>query len=152
MLKVVVNYGTPEEEKRVLQIMGNTGPKPQIDPIVDLNTIVQLRSLANQVYVDDTIEDYIVRLVFASRHPKQVDPKLEGLIRFGASPRATINLTLASRAHAFMEGRAHVTPLDVRSVALDILRHRIMTTYEAEAEEVTSEQLVHWILEKVYVP
>ncbi len=152
MLKVVVDYGTQEEERRILQIMGNTGPKPVINPIVDLDTIVQLRALVNQVYVDETIEDYIVRLVFATRNPKEVDPKLDGLIRFGASPRATINLTLASRAHAFMEGRAHVTPLDVRSIALDVLRHRIMTTYEAEAEEVTSEQLVNWILDKVYVP
>jgi MoxR-like ATPase len=152
MLKVVVDYGTQEEERRVLQIMGNTGAKPKIEPMIDGNTILQLRELVNQVYVDETIEDYIVRLVFATRFPKDIDPKLEGLIRFGASPRATINLTLASRSHAFMEGRAHVTPLDVRSVALDILRHRLMLTYEAEAEEVTSEDLVNWILEKVYVP
>ncbi len=152
MIKVVVNYGTQEEERRVLQIMGNTGPKPKIEPIVDLDTIMQLRALVNKIYVDPTIEDYIVRLVFATRYPKEVDPKLEGLIRFGASPRATINLTLAARAHAFMEGRAHVTPLDIRSIALDILRHRIMLTYEAEAEEMTSEDLVKIILEKVFVP
>jgi len=152
MLKVVVSYGTQEEERRILRIMGNTGEKPQIEPMIDLDTVLYLRELVNKVYVDETIEDYIVRLVFATRYPAEVDPKLAGLIRFGASPRATINLTLASRAHAFMEGRAHVTPIDVRSIAQDVLRHRIMLTYEAEAEEVTSEDLVNWVLDKVFVP
>ncbi len=152
MLKVVVGYGNEEEEKQVLRIMGHTGEKPSIDPIISDEVILQLRQLVNQVYVDETIEDYIVRLVFATRYSKDIDPKLDGLIRFGASPRATINLTLASRAHAFMEGRAYVTPLDVRAIAIDVLRHRLLLTYEAEAEEVTSEDLVNIILDKVYVP
>lgn len=152
MLKVVVRYGTPEEERRVLRIMGNTGPKPKIEPIVSVETILQLRELVNEIFVDESIEDYIVRLVFATRDPKALDPKLDGLVRFGASPRASINLTLASRAHAFLEGRSHVTPFDVRSIALDVLRHRIMVTYEAEAEDVTPEMIVNWILEKLPVP
>ncbi len=152
MLKVVVNYGTPEEERRVLRIMGNTGVKPRPDPILGIDTILELRNLVNQIYVDDSIEDYIVRLVFATRDAKKVDPKLEGLVRFGASPRATINLTLAARSHAFIEGRAHVTPFDVRCIAQDVLRHRVILTYEAEAEEVSSEDVVNLILEKVLVP
>lgn len=152
MLKVVVDYGTQEEEKQVLRIMGHSGEKPQISPIISSETVMQLRQLVNQIYVDETIEDYIVRLVFATRRAGEVDPELEGLIRFGASPRATINLTLAARAHAFMEGRAHVTPLDVRAIAIDVLRHRLLLTYEAEAEEVTSEALVNIILDKVFVP
>ena len=152
MLKVVVTYGTQAEERSVLRMMGHTGDKPVIEPIIDLDTVLQLRRMVNEVYLDETIEDYIVRLVFATRFPKDVDPKLEGLIRFGASPRATINLALGSRAHAFLEGRAHVTPLDVRSIALDVLRHRIMLTYEAEAEEVTGEDIVKWVLERVDVP
>jgi len=120
--------------------------------VVDLTTILQLRELSDRVFMDREVKDYIVRLVLATRNPKSVDPKLAGLIRYGASPRATINLTLAAKAHAFIEGRAYVTPLDVRSIAIDVLRHRLLLTYEAEAEEVSTEQLVNWILEKVYVP
>jgi len=152
MLKVVVDYGTLEEETRILEMMGTSGVKPKASPVVNLDTILQLRALADRVYIDDKIKNYIVRLVLATRDPKSVDPKLEGLIRYGASPRATINLTLAAKTHAFLQGRAYVTPLDVRSIALDVLRHRILRTYEAEAEDVTSEQLVNWILEKVAVP
>jgi MoxR-like ATPase len=152
MLKVVVDYGTLDDETRILRMMGTSGVKPQAKPVVKLDTILQLRALADRVYLDEKIENYIVRLVLATRDPKSVDPKLEGLIRYGASPRATINLTLAAKSHAFLQGRAYVTPLDVRSVALDVLRHRLLRTYEAEAEEVTSEHLVNWILEKVAVP
>jgi len=152
MLKVEVGYGTLEEETGILEIMGTSGAKPEVGPVTDLESIMAMRALCDRVYVDDQIKNYIVRLVLATRDPKTVDPKLEGLIRFGASPRATINLILAAKTHAFMQGRAHVTPLDVRSIAPDVLRHRLIRTYEAEAEDVTSEQLVHWILDKVYVP
>jgi MoxR-like ATPase len=152
MLKVVVDYGTLEEEIRIMEIMGTSGAKPKAEPVVDLPTVIYLRTLCDRIYVDDSLKNYIARLVFATRNPETVDKKLSGLIRYGASPRATINLVLAARAHAFLEGRAYATPFDVRSVALDILRHRILRTYEAEAEEVTSEKLVHWILEKVAVP
>jgi MoxR-like ATPase len=152
MLKVEVGYGTHDEEVRILELMSSSSPKVKLQSVINVPTVLQLRELADQVYVDQEIKDYIVRLVFATRDPKTIDPKLAGLIRYGASPRATINLTLASKAHAFMEGRAYVTPLDVRSIALDVLRHRLLRTYEAEAEEVSSEQLVNWILDKVYVP
>ncbi len=152
MLKVVVDYGTLEEEIRIMEIMGTSGAKPKAEPVVDLATILYLRTLCDRVYVDDALKDYIARLVFATRNPATVDPKLAGLIRFGASPRATINLVLAARAHAFLEGRAYATPYDVRCLAPDILRHRILRTYEAEAEEVSTEKIVGWILEKVPVP
>jgi len=152
MLKVVVDYGTLEEEIRIMDMMGTSGTKPKAGPVVDLSTILYLRTLCDRVYVDDSLKDYIARLVLATRNPEKIDPKLEGLIRYGASPRATINLILAARAHAFLEGRAYATPLDVRSIAMDVLRHRLLRTYEAEAEEVNSEDLVNWILEKVPVP
>lgn len=152
MLKVEVGYGTLEEELGILEKMGTSGAKPVVSPVTDLETIVRMRRLSDRVYVDPEIKNYMVRLVLATRDPKSVDPKLDGLIRYGASPRATINLILAAKAHAFLQGRAHVTPLDVRSIAPDVLRHRLIRTYEAEAEEVTSEQLVSWILDKVYVP
>ena len=152
MLKVVVDYGTLDEEIRIMEMMGTSGTKPKAEPVVDLPTILYLRTLCDRVYVDDSLKDYIARLVLATRNPEKIDPKLEGLIRYGASPRATINLILAARAHAFLEGRAYATPLDVRSIAMDVLRHRLLRTYEAEAEEVNSEHLVNWILEKVPVP
>ncbi|HSI83044.1 MAG: AAA family ATPase [Candidatus Methylacidiphilales bacterium] len=152
MLKVVVDYGTLEEEIRIMEIMGTSGAKPKAEPVVDLDTILGLRTLCDRIYVDAELKNYIARLVFATRNPETVDPKLKGLIRYGASPRATINLVLAARAHAFLEGRAYATPFDVRSIALDVMRHRLLRTYEAEAEDVTSEQLVNWILEKVPVP
>ena len=152
MLKVVVDYGTLDEEIRIMEMMGTSGTKPKAEPVVDLPTILYLRTLCDRVYVDESLKDYIARLVLATRNPEKIDPKLEGLIRYGASPRATINLILAARAHAFLEGRAYATPLDVRIIAMDVLRHRLLRTYEAEAEEVSSEHLVNWILEKVPVP
>jgi MoxR-like ATPase len=152
MLKVVVDYGTPEEEKQILDLMASTSPQTKLNPVVDIETILGLRKLIDLVYADEQIKDYIIRLVYATRQPKNVDPKLEGLIRYGVSPRATINLTLAAKAHAFIQGRAYVTPLDVRSIAMDVMRHRILLTYEAEAEEVDTKQVVNWILDRVPVP
>jgi MoxR-like ATPase len=152
MLKVVVDYGTLDEEIRIMEMMGTSGAKPKAEPVVDLPTILYLRTLCDRVYVDDALKDYIARVVLATRDPEKIDPKLAGLIRYGASPRATINIILAAKAHAFLEGRAYALPFDVRSIAMDVLRHRILRTYEAEAEEVKSEDLVNWILEKVPVP
>lgn len=152
MLKVFVDYGSEDEEMRILELMGTTGSKPKVEPVIELGQILELRKLIDRIYVDEKIKQYIVSLVFATRNPGSVDPKLNGLIRCGSSPRATISLVLASKVHAFMEGRAYVTPIDVRSVAPDVLCHRIIRTYEAEAEEVSPRQLVDWILEKVLVP
>ncbi len=152
MLKVVVDYGTVEEEKHILELMASTAPKIALSPVIDVSTILQIRKLVDRIYVDEKIKDYIVRLVHATRRPTEIDEKLGGLIRYGASPRATINLALAAKAHAFTQGRGYVTPLDVRSIAMDVLRHRVLLTYEAEAEEVTPEKIVDWILDRVAVP
>jgi len=152
MLKVVVDFGTEEEEKKILALKALDATPEKLEPILDIETVLGLRKLVKRIYVDDKIQDYIINLVYATRRPAKIDPKLEGLIRYGASPRATINLALAAKARAFMEGRAYVTPIDVRSIALDVLRHRILVTYEAEAEEVTPEKIVNWILDRVPVP
>jgi MoxR-like ATPase len=151
-LKVVVDYGTEDEEKAILELMSKTVTKIDLTPVIDIKTILTLRDLVDRVYVDEQIKNYIVKLVYATRRPKEIDAKLEGLIRYGGSPRATINLTLAAKAHAFMQGRGYVTPVDVRAIAMDVLRHRILLTYEAEAEEITAEKVVEWILDRVAVP
>lgn len=152
MLKVVVDFGSEEEELEILELMASTAPKIVMEPVIDSATILYLRTLVDRVYLDPQIKQYIIKLVYATRFPAKIDKKLEGLIRYGVSPRATINLTLAAKAHAFMQGRAHVTPLDVRAIALDVMRHRLLLTYEAEAEEVNSEKILEWILDRVPVP
>jgi len=152
MLKVVVDFGSEEEEKQILALKALDSAPAKLEPLLDVETILGLRKLVKRVYVDEQIQNYIIALVYATRRAGKIDPKLEGLIRYGASPRATINLTLAAKARAFMEGRAYVTPVDVRSIAIDVLRHRILLTYEAEAEETTAETIVNWILDRVPVP
>ena len=152
MLKVVVGYPNEAEEKQIMQLMARTAAREPLAAIVMPETILEMRALVDQVYVDDEIEDYIVRLVFATREPARFVPKMSGLIRFGASPRASINLALAGKAHAFLQGRAYVTPQDIKSIGPDVLRHRVITTFEAEADDVTSEKIVAHILDKVAVP
>lgn len=153
MLKIKVDYPTRDEELEIMRRMARTGAKEEVKTVVEPLQILEARSVLNDLYIDDRVEKYIVDLVMASRQPSQYRlSSIEPLIDFGASPRATINLNLASRAHAFLEHRAYVTPEDVRSIAMDVLRHRVAISYEAEAEEVTSEDLVQRILETVEVP
>jgi MoxR-like ATPase len=152
MLKVVVGYPTEVEEKGIMKLMARTATREPLRAVIQPETILEMRELVDVVHVDEQIEDYIVRLVFATREPKRFVPKMDGMIRFGASPRATINLALAAKAHAFLQGRGYVTPQDIKSIALDVLRHRIITTFEADADEVTSEKIVHHILDTVAVP
>jgi MoxR-like ATPase len=152
MLKVVVHYPSEAEEKRIMQLMSRTAPREPLRAVIEPETIFDMRALVDAVYVDEQIEDYIVRLVFATRDPARHVPKLAGMIRFGASPRASINLALAAKAHAFLRDRAYVTPQDVKSIALDVLRHRVITTFEAEADEVSAEKIVEQILKAVAVP
>ena len=155
MLKVIVGYPTAEEELLILDRMATTKPNFSLNSIVTPAEIVQYQALVNAVHVDPLIRDYIVRLVIATREAasgKGVAPELKRFVRIGASPRATINLTLAARACAVMEGRSHVTPDDIKLIAPDVLRHRLLLTYEAEAEEVTTENLVQTLLSKVKVP
>ena len=153
MMKIKVGYPSRDEELEIMRRMAKTGSKVEIKTVVKPEQILSARSVLNELYIDDRVEQYIVDLVLASREPEKYKlSKLSSLIEFGASPRASINLNLAARAHAFVEHRAYITPEDVRSIAMDVMRHRIAITYEAEAEEISSEDLVQRILDTVEVP
>jgi MoxR-like ATPase len=132
--------------------MSTSAPKLGVNTLVRPEEIIAARGIVNQIYVDDRVKDYIVDIVWASRQPAAHGLKLDGMIRYGASPRATIYLTLAAKAHAFLNGRGYVTPQDVKSVGPDVLRHRIAVSYEAEAEEMTSEQIIEQIFAGLPVP
>ena len=152
MLKVKVGYPTREEEKEILNRMsGETMPKAS--KVVTPEQIAGARSTLHQIYVDEKVKDYILSIVFATREPLKYGLKdLTDFIQYGASPRATISLTQAARAHAFLRHRGFVTPEDVKAIGLDVLRHRIALTYEAEAEELTTERIVQRVFERVEVP
>ncbi|HCT52227.1 MAG TPA: ATPase [Balneola sp.] len=153
MLKLKIGYPTEVEEMEIMRRMARTGPKPTLDTVVSTEKIMDARAVINDIYMDEKVEKYIVDLVFATRKPANYGLKeLEDLISFGGSPRATINLNLASRAQAFMEHRAYVTPEDVRTIAMDVLRHRIIPTFEAEAEDISPEDIVKKIMGSVQVP
>ena len=152
MLKVKVGYPTRDEELRIIERM--TGAEvPDAQPVVDVAQLLRAREVVNQVYLDDRIKQYIVHLVFATRDPAAVGAaELADLIEYGASPRASIYLVKAARAHAFLRRRGYVIPEDIKSIGLDILRHRVIPTFEAEAEDLTSEDLVKRLFELVEVP
>jgi MoxR-like ATPase len=152
MLKICVDYPSREEERLILDRMAHPEPPPPIQPIITPEQILRARKTVDEIYIDDKIKAYIIDLIFATREPEQAGLNLQEYIKYGASPRATINLTLAARAHAFMEGRGYVTPQDIKSVAPDVLRHRLLLTYEAEAEELTSDELIRQILAEIPVP
>lgn len=152
MLKVIIDYPTLEEEKLIIRenISGNM---PKVTPVTTADEILKAREVVNQVYVDEKIEQYITVIVFATRYPDRYGmPELKDMITFGGSPRASINLARAARAYAFIKHRGYVVPEDVRAVAHDVLRHRIGLSYEAEASNVTSEDIVSKIINKVEVP
>ncbi len=152
MLKVKVGYPTREEERAILDRMATLTP-PRARKVVSREDLLAARAAVHRIYVDDRVKDYLVDLVFATRDPAGHGlPELQPLVEYGASPRATLFLSLAARAHAFLRRRAFVTPEDVKAVAYDVLRHRITLTYEAEAEEVTPEKIVSRILDRVVVP
>ena len=152
MLKVVIGYPTIEEEKRIIrENVQKTFPKVQ--PVCSANDILKAREIVGQVYIDEKIEQYIADIVFASRFPERYGlADLKNMITFGGSPRASINLAKAARAYAFIKHRGYVVPEDVRAVAHDVMRHRIGLSYEAEAANVTSEEIVSQIINKVEVP
>ena len=152
MLKLSVGYPSKEEELQIMRRMA-AGAEPQPDPVVAAEEILRAREAVNSIYMDSKVEHYIVDLIFATRDPKSYElADLDDLISYGASPRASICLAKTARAHAFMRRRGYVTPEDVRAIAMDVLRHRVIVTYEAEAEEVTSEDVVQRILNKIEVP
>ena len=152
MLKVVIDYLKLEEEKLIIRQNIN-GEKNNVKPILKADEIIEARKVVRQVYLDEKIERYIVDIVFATRFPEKYDLKeLKDMIGFGGSPRASINLALAARTYAFIKRRGYVIPEDVRAVAHDVLRHRIGLTYEAEANNMTSDEIISKILNKVEVP
>ena len=153
LLKAVVGYPSREEEHRIVQRMATNRARPEARTVADPAKIRAACELLDEVYVDDLLRGYVVDLVFATREPAgQGLEELEPMILYGASPRASIALTQAARANAFLEGRGFATPMDVKSVAMDVLRHRVLTTYEAEAEAITSEHVIQKVLDAVPVP
>ncbi len=152
MLKLKIGYPTREEERLILDLMGRTNGQPSAQPVVSAEAILQARKVLNEMYMDDSVRDYIVDVVCATRDPEAYKLKLAGYIQMGASPRATIALALAARAHAFLRGRGYVSPQDVKSIGMDVLRHRVAITYEAEAEDKTSEWIVQRIFDELPVP
>jgi MoxR-like ATPase len=152
MMKVVVSYPNRTEERAILDAMATSEALPSARPVVSAQQILNARHVVNGLYVDDKIRNYIVDLVLATRPPVAKSLNIEGYIQTGASPRATINLTLAARAIAFLNGRHYVTPQDVKTIAMDVLRHRVTVTYEAEAENISSEDVVRKILDALPVP
>ena len=152
MLKCRIDYPSLEDERQIMKMVA-TSHQPQIRPVISLNNIVEAKMLINQIYLDEKIEKYILDMVFATRYPDKYGlGELKNFISFGASPRASINLAIASRAMAFLKNRAFVIPEDVKDVAKDILRHRIGLSFEAEAEEVTSDEVVDRILARIQAP
>ena len=152
MLKVIVDYPNRAEERAILEAMATSEPDLRVAPVVSADDILAARRVVNSVYVDDKLKDYIVDTVLATRDPKHYGIDLNGYVRYGASPRATIALTMAAKAWAFLNGRGYVTPQDVKTFALDVLRHRVAVSYEAEAENITSENIIAKVLETLPVP
>ena len=152
MLKLKVGYPSRADERQILDLMAKTSGTPTAAAVVDPKDILRARQVINDIYVDDKVKDYIVDLVCATRDPDHYKIAVKDFIQLGASPRATIALTLAAKAYAFLKGRGYVTPQDVKSIGLDVLRHRVAVTYEAEAEEKTSEIIVQKIFDELPVP
>jgi len=152
LLKVRVTYPTPVEERMVLDAMATSAPKLDVSQVTDVTAISASRKVVNDLFMDEKIRDYIVALIHATRYPETLAPHLKLLIRCGASPRGTINLALAAKALAFLNGRNYVIPQDIKDLAPDILRHRILLSYEAEAEGVTTDDVVKTLLDKLPVP
>ncbi len=152
MLKILVSYPNRDEEKKILKKMAGSTPKIEVEPVIEKADILRLRGLTDEIYMDEKVEDYIVSIVQATRTPKEFGLDIGSMIQYGASPRATIFLAMASRAHALLQGRGYVTPQDIKSIGMDVLRHRVIITYEAEAEEKTPEDIVAAIFDNVPVP
>jgi len=152
MLKLKIVYPSRAEERQILDLMARTTNLPSVTAVVQPQRILEARRVINDIYVDDKVRDYIVDLVCATREPETYKIAVKELIQLGASPRATISLTLAAKAFAFLRGRGYVTQQDVKSIAMDVLRHRVAITYEAEAEEKSSETIIQKILDELPVP
>ena len=153
MLKVTIDYPNKEEEWQILKRMSRTQMSIDINQIINPKDLLRARAVVDEVYMDEKVERYIVNIVDATRYPEQYGlTDLKGLIQYGASPRATINLAIVAKAYAFLQGRGYVTPQDVKSIGMDVLRHRVIVSYEAEAEEKTSEDIIQKIFDEIEVP
>jgi MoxR-like ATPase len=152
MLKLKIGYPSRAEERQILELMARTSGAPTTSAVVEPKQVLNARQVINDIYVDDKVKDYIVDLVCATREPEAHNIEVKEFIQLGASPRATISLTLAAKAYAFLRGRGYVTPQDVKSIGMDVLRHRVAITYEAEAEEKTSETIIQKIFDELPVP
>ena len=152
LLKIKVDYPTKVEERQILDLMATSSPKLLTEISTNPDAIKASREVVNDIHVDDRVKDYIVELIYATRHPEGYLDDMKHLIRCGASPRGTINLTLASKALAYLAGRPYVTPQDIKDLVPDVLRHRVLITYEAEAEGITSEAILQRLLERIPVP
>ena len=152
MLKLKIGYPNKKEERQILERMAVVGFQPSASSVVRAEEIMRLRAVVNEIYIDEKIKEYIVNLVFATREPAAYRLEIGPYIRYGASPRASIYLAVAAKAYAFLRGRGYVTPQDVKSVGMDVLRHRVIVSYEAEAEEMTSEDVIAKVFDNVEVP
>jgi len=152
MLKVLIGYPNKAEERQIMERMAVTDPAVSVQPVISPQQLLEVRHAVSEIYLDEKIKDYILDLVFATRDPKAYKLDLSQMIQYGASPRASIYLALAAKAYAFMQGRGYVVPQDVKTIGLDVLRHRIIPTYEAEAEGLTGEELLTRVFEHVPVP
>ncbi len=152
MLKLKVDYPTLKEERLILDRMAHTKIDISVQTIIDPDVVFRARGVIDEIYVDEKIKAYILDIVFATRDPSKYHLDLAEYLRYGASPRATLALTISARAHAFLQGRGYVTPQDIKSIAPDVLRHRIILSYEAEAEELTSEDIIEKLLSEIPVP
>ncbi len=151
MLKLSITYPSRKEELEIIDCNAEVG-FPEIKKVISPEDILKAREVVAQIYVDEKIKDYILNIVFATRAPQEYNLDLKDLIAYGASPRASIYLNLVAKAHAFLKGRGYVTPEDVKAIGMDVLRHRVIVTYEAEAEEITSEDIVKKVFDEIEVP
>lgn len=151
MLKIKIDYPDKKEEKEIMERMAGHIPQ-EVNTVISSKDIIKARAIVSEIYMDDKIKDYIVDLIYATRMPEEYNLGIKNFIAYGASPRASIYLNIASKAHAFVRGRGYVTPEDVKSIGMDVLRHRVIVTYEAEAEEMTSEDIVKKVFDEVEVP
>src|SRR6266481_4179985 len=152
MFKVLIGYPSFEEERKILDKMAFTAPEMKVQPVVTLDEIMHTRKLVDRVHVDEKVRDYIVHIVFATRQPEKYKLDFKHLIQFGTSPRATIYLTMAAKAWALLQGRSYVTPEDIKGIGPDVLRHRIILSYEAEAQAVTTDDIIKKIFNTIPVP
>jgi MoxR-like ATPase len=153
MFKLLIDYPDVDSEKLLMRQNTQARENININPVVTPDKIIDAQNVINEIYVDEKVEDYVLKLIFATRNPIKYDLKdMDGIIDFGASPRATINIVRAAKARAFTKSRGYITPEDVRYIGADVLRHRVILTYEAEAEELTTEDVINRLFEKIEVP